>query len=45
MEGTLEERFWAKVDKRGPDDCWDWLEEASRDSVKAQTVGQMALGV
>ena len=18
------ERFWAKVDKRGPDDCWEW---------------------
>jgi hypothetical protein len=22
---TLEERFWSKVDKRGPDDCWPWL--------------------
>lgn len=22
MKGTLEERFWAKVEKRGPDDCW-----------------------
>jgi HNH endonuclease len=21
---TLAERFWAKVDKRGPDECWDW---------------------
>lgn len=21
---TLEERFWAKVDKRGPDECWPW---------------------
>lgn len=20
----LEERFWAKVDRRGPDDCWEW---------------------
>lgn len=19
-----QERFWAKVDKRGPDDCWPW---------------------
>lgn len=19
------ERFWAKVDRRGPDDCWPWL--------------------
>jgi hypothetical protein len=23
--GTLEERFWAKVDKRGPDECWPWI--------------------
>lgn len=22
---SLEERFWAKVDKRGPDECWPWL--------------------
>ena len=21
---SLEERFWAKVDKRGPTDCWEW---------------------
>jgi len=24
MKGTLEERFWAKVDKRGATDCWEW---------------------
>lgn len=23
-KGTPEERFWAMVDKRGPDDCWMW---------------------
>ena len=23
--GTLAERFWAKVDKRGMDECWPWL--------------------
>lgn len=22
---TLEERFWSKVDRRGPDTCWPWL--------------------
>lgn len=21
---TVDERFWLKVDKRGPDDCWEW---------------------
>lgn len=21
---TLVERFWAKVDRRGPDECWPW---------------------
>ena len=22
---TVEERFWPKVDKHGPDECWEWL--------------------
>lgn len=21
----LEDRYWSKVDKRGPDECWPWL--------------------
>lgn len=21
---SIEERFWAKVDRRGPDECWPW---------------------
>jgi hypothetical protein len=24
MGKTLEERFWLKVDRRGPDECWLW---------------------
>lgn len=24
MRGTVEQRFWAKVDRRGPDECWPW---------------------
>lgn len=24
-ERPLAERFWEKVDRRGPDDCWPWL--------------------
>lgn len=27
---TLEQRFWAKVDRRGPDECWLWT--AARNS-------------
>lgn len=23
--GTLEERFWAKVERLGDDDCWNWI--------------------
>jgi hypothetical protein len=22
---TVEERFWARVDRRSPDECWSWL--------------------
>ena len=22
---STQERFWSKVDKRGPDDCWEWM--------------------
>ncbi len=24
MDKTLRKRFWPKVDKRGPDECWPW---------------------
>ena len=24
MRGPLEQRFWAKVERLGPDDCWVW---------------------
>lgn len=36
---TLAERFWAKVDRRGPDECWPWL--ASRDQ---HGYGQISIG-
>jgi len=24
MRGSPEERFWPKVNKKGPDECWEW---------------------
>ena len=24
VRGSMEERFWSKVDKRDPNDCWEW---------------------
>lgn len=25
LRERLERRFWSKVDRRGPDDCWPWI--------------------
>lgn len=36
---SLAERFWMKVDKRGPDECWPWI--ASLDS---KGYGQIYIG-
>lgn len=33
----LEEKFWAKVDKRGPDECWPWLAPLDRGYGKMST--------
>lgn len=36
----IEERFWAKVDKAGPDDCWLWSA-----STTPAGYGQLSLGL
>lgn len=35
---SLAERFWSKVDKRGPDECWNWT------ASKQKGYGQFMLG-
>jgi HNH endonuclease len=35
----LIERFWEKVDRRGPDDCWLWTAATSRDGYGRVGVG------
>lgn len=36
---TLADRFWAKVDRRGPDECWLWTA-----SVNSSGYGRIGLG-
>jgi hypothetical protein len=37
----LEARFWAKVDKRGPNDCWPWLAALDKDGYGFMNGGQV----
>ena len=30
MKGTIEQRFWAKVNRRGVDECWSWMGARAR---------------
>ena len=38
---TFEERFWAKVDKRGPTECWNWVASCARGYGKLWIAGKM----
>lgn len=31
IDNGIKRRFWKKVDKRGPDDCWGWLAAKLKD--------------
>lgn len=35
----LAERFWPKVDQRGPDECWPWTGHVKRNGYGAITLG------
>jgi hypothetical protein len=39
MSTTISERLWAKIDRRGPDDCWLWTA-----SKTPRGYGQLAIG-
>lgn len=29
IDSKAQDRFWSKVDRRGPDDCWEWMASKS----------------
>ena len=33
------ERFWSKVDRRGPNECWEWMRGKDKDGYGAFSVG------
>lgn len=40
MRKTPEQRFWEKVDKRGEDECWNWIASVSSDTKNGIGYGQ-----
>lgn len=43
MIATPKERFWAKVDKRGEDDCWEWIGGRSWDRYGSFWAGERSV--
>lgn len=41
---TIADRFWPKVDKRGPDECWPWLAARIKDKRGEASYGVIARG-
>jgi hypothetical protein len=38
--GDIEARFWSKVDRRGDDECWPWLDAPNSDGYGVFGIGQ-----
>jgi hypothetical protein len=41
---NLADRFWSKVDKRGPDECWEWTAAVSAGGYGSFKVGSRSDG-
>lgn len=41
LSGSVEERFWHKVDRRGDDECWNWLGCRSTDAKGVLSYGSL----
>ena len=39
----FQKRFWAKVNKHGPDDCWEWIGRKSYDGYGTITLNKKSL--
>lgn len=42
---TIEERFWEKVDRRGEDECWEWLGARASASKKRNFLGYGVINI
>lgn len=42
---SAEERFWKKVDKRGPDECWKWLASTAHGYGQLKIPGQTSMAL
>ena len=44
LTALLQARFWAKVDVRGPDECWPWKASTTRGGYGKMKIGASVIG-